>query len=511
MSGFGIVPESAEHWKGMPEFDQKDLSPHQSILVHFQNPEGREALSKLIDRNLTPRTQSIWYPKEEIDRIANKRIVSEVACNPRYPVYIISKGRWETRLTSKILEKMGVPYRIVVEPQEYDDYAEVINEKKILTLPFSNLNQGSIPARNWVWEHSLEEGATRHWILDDNIREFFRFNSNSQYPVRCGSMFRAAEDFADRYENVALSGFEYYMFIPRKTKAEAFRLNTRIYSNILIKNDLPHRWRGRYNEDTDLSLRILKDGWCTILFQAFLAQKMPTMTMAGGNTEDLYKDDGRWRMSKSLEEQHPDVVTTTRKWGRWQHHVDYSRFKKNRLVLKEDAVVSEKVNNYGMYLVVDDEPSEILLDRLLMIGQAPGRKGDPSDPLGGKIGHRLAKLAGVEYERYVEATERMNLFDEWPGKDGKEDKWDAKAARSKAKKLESSLRGRRVLFVGGNVAKAFGEKPAWLEWEDSEELAAEIAAIPHPSGIVLWWNEAENREAAGEFLQDAFKMEGKVQ
>ena len=63
--------------------------------------------------------------------------------NPDYPVYIISKGRSESRLTSKSLEKIGVPYCIVIEPQEYDDYASVITPEKILVLPFSNLGQGS--------------------------------------------------------------------------------------------------------------------------------------------------------------------------------------------------------------------------------------------------------------------------------------------------------------------------------------------------------------------------------
>ena len=58
---------------------------------------------------------------------------------PKFPIYIISKGRWETRMTSKALEKMGVPYSIVIEPQEYDNYASVIDPKKILVLPFSNL------------------------------------------------------------------------------------------------------------------------------------------------------------------------------------------------------------------------------------------------------------------------------------------------------------------------------------------------------------------------------------
>ena len=59
--------------------------------------------------------------------------------NPKSPIYIISKGRWDSRLTRKSLERMKVPYHIVVEPQEYDSYASVIDKQKILTLPFKNL------------------------------------------------------------------------------------------------------------------------------------------------------------------------------------------------------------------------------------------------------------------------------------------------------------------------------------------------------------------------------------
>ena len=50
----------------------------------------------------------------------------------KYPIYIISKGRWKSRLTSKALEEMNMPYYIVVEPQEYEKYLKVIEEKKIL-------------------------------------------------------------------------------------------------------------------------------------------------------------------------------------------------------------------------------------------------------------------------------------------------------------------------------------------------------------------------------------------
>lgn len=271
--------------------------------------------------------------------------------NPRYPVYIISKGRWESRLTSKALEKIGVPYHIVIEPQEYDNYAAVIDPQKIFVLPFSNLGQGSIPARNWVWDHSLSIGAEYHWILDDNIRWFARLHNNKKILVNSGTCFYIVEDFVGRYENIAIAGLQYESFTPALQKQKPFILNTRIYSCILIKNNVPYRWRGRYNEDTDLSLRVLKDGYCTLLMQQFICRKTRTLTMKGGNTDELYKDDGRLKMAQSLQEQHPDVAKITWKFGRWQHKVNYQPFKNNRLIKKEGIEILKGINNYGMILI----------------------------------------------------------------------------------------------------------------------------------------------------------------
>jgi hypothetical protein len=275
--------------------------------------------------------------------------------NPRYPVYVISKSRWESRLTVKALTERGIPHRVAIEPQEYGQYAAVIDPATLLVLPFSNLGQGSIPARNWVWEHAISEGHERHWILDDNIRAFYRLHQNTKVRTDSGTTFAICEYFAERYTNVALAGMQYQYLAKARQHLHPFILNTRIYSCILIRNDIPYRWRGRYNEDTDLSLRVLKDGWCTVLFQAFLADKITTMTMKGGNTESLYKlydgTDGRLLMAQSLREQHPDVIKITWKWGRWQHQVDYRPFKYNRLVKRPDVVIPEGVNEYGMRLV----------------------------------------------------------------------------------------------------------------------------------------------------------------
>jgi len=271
--------------------------------------------------------------------------------NPDYPVYIISKGRWDSRLTSKALERMNIPYHIVIEPPEYDKYAQYINPDKIYVLPFENLGQGGIPARNWVWEHSIENGYDRHWILDDNIRAFRRFNNNKKYLVTTGATFKAAEDFVDRYENIALAGFQYSNWVTLCRDRKPFIINTRIYSCILIKNDMPYRWRGKYNEDTDLSIRALKDGWVTILFNSFLQDKVATLTMRGGNTSSIYAEDPeRYQFANSLHEQHPDCVKIVRRFNRWHHLINLNKFKGNELKMRDDILIPEGVNNYGMVL-----------------------------------------------------------------------------------------------------------------------------------------------------------------
>jgi len=180
--------------------------------------------------------------------------------NPEHPVYIVSKGRWESRLTSKALEHMTVPYKIIVEESEFDKYAEVIDLTKILILPQSYLDaydtcddlgetksKGPGAARNFAWDHSISVGAKKHWVLDDNFDAFHRFNRNMKNEVDSGTIFRLMEMFVDRYENVPIAGPNYYSFCKTTDAVPPFILNTRIYSCLLIQNDIPYRWRGRYN------------------------------------------------------------------------------------------------------------------------------------------------------------------------------------------------------------------------------------------------------------------------
>jgi len=353
-------------WYEMPEYkiNPKILNSPTVIMVYIQDDEEAEDFiddfDKIFNTNITPATKYIWYPMrpESFSPDIDKMWITEKPVMPKYPIYIISKGRWEKRYTSKYLEWCNIPYKIVVEPQEYDKYAEVIDPKKILILPkkYLNKNQGGIPARNFVWEHSTKSGAKRHWILDDNIRSYKRLNNSERVMVKSGVVFRVIEDYVDRYTNIKMAGHNYSMFAPSSnTILRPITKNTRIYSSILLSNDIKDRWRGRYNEDTDLSLRLLKQGYPTILFNEMLADKLATLSQKGGNTDTIYSvKDALYLKAKSLQDQHPDVVKIITRFNRTHHLVDYRPFKHLQPIFKEGIQLKDKVNNYGMKLVKKD-------------------------------------------------------------------------------------------------------------------------------------------------------------
>jgi hypothetical protein len=361
-----------KHWLNMPSFIQNHNLPYKSLIVKFREKKHYETFGSILGLDLTEKTKSVYYPKPNRKPNSVYRwMQAEPRTNPNHPVYIISKSRYDSMFTSRSLARIGVPHYIVIEPQEehlYENALDVFGIRKFVTLlvaPFSNHGDGPGRARNWAWDHAISIGATSHWVLDDNIQDFYRLHQNQRIRVDTGVFFRVMEDFCDRYDNVFIAGPQYRFFIAPDSSVSPFSINTRIYSCLLIRNDCKHRWRGRYNEDTDICLRVLKDGDCTIQFNAFLQGKCATQTVKGGNTSEFYhkefveqeKEDmsynpkGTINKSQMLVDMHPDVTSLVWRYGRWHHHVDYSGFKDNRPILKSGIKIPSEPNEYGMYLI----------------------------------------------------------------------------------------------------------------------------------------------------------------
>lgn len=61
----GTPVDPNELWKGMPDFEQEDVSSWKSIHVHFENAENYQAFAHLVEQSLTEQTRAIWYPFKE--------------------------------------------------------------------------------------------------------------------------------------------------------------------------------------------------------------------------------------------------------------------------------------------------------------------------------------------------------------------------------------------------------------------------------------------------------------
>jgi hypothetical protein len=248
--------------------------------------------------------------------------------------------------------EIGADFRVVIEPQEYELYSTILDDSQILQLPYSKPNESSqlVTTRNWIKEFSIAEGHKRHWQLDDNIKAFYRTNNNKRNKVFSPIIFKCVEDFVDRYTNVAMAGLNYMNYAIPDSRPPYF-LNSRVYSMSLVNNELPYQWRGIFNDDTDICLRMLKDGYCTINFNAFSGDKDATMITKGGNTPIYTTGDLRSDFVDSLIEQHPDIVKKVWRFERWHHEVNYSRFERNKLIRKEGVEIQEGINDYGMKLI----------------------------------------------------------------------------------------------------------------------------------------------------------------
>lgn len=383
------------HWRGMPEFAQERKSSLVRADVRFREDKDYRAFRRKIaayghfSGKASKRVKPFMlFSNFEVYKRSRRIWVDGAGpVLPKHPIYIVSKGRARRQLTSRALQAMGVPHYVVVEEQElkaYEAHRRPLATLLVLDKGYQEVydpcidlgatkSKGSGPARNFAWDHAVASGAAWHWVMDDNIRSFYRLGHNRKFLVRSGAIFRAMETFCERYENVYMAGPHYEMFAPSRQKHPAFVKNTRVYSCSLIRNDIPYRWRGRYNEDTDLSLRILKDGFCTVQFFAFLQNKLGTQRLAGGNTAELYGPDkasdddilknavgwarvavsqktqgGTAAKSQMIYNLHPDMVRLVLRWGRPHHYIDYSRFAKNELRLKPGVVLPDGPDEFGM-------------------------------------------------------------------------------------------------------------------------------------------------------------------
>lgn len=360
------IPMWKSYWNNMPQFNKKKVVPYAKVIFTTSKLNSSQ-LSEYFNQHITDKTKSIWFPALEKHTKRYYRVVGGV--NPDYPIYVVSYHRCSIKkcLTVKWLNLMEVPHYLVVEPNEYESYKQEFSDCSYTTVlqfdmkykdtydTLDNLGntkgKGPGGARNFCKYDSIARGFNYHWVMDDNIDGFHYLTDDKKFKVRTGAIFKASEDFFTRFSNAYVCGLNYSKFCKECDNVPAFITNTRIYSCLFINNKIEYDWRGRYNEDTILSLDVLTHGYCTIQLNAFLCDKITTQRIKGGNNDMFYADEGTYNKSKMLVDVYPKYAKMVHKFNRCHHHVDYSSFTQNLAYDTSYIPSDNKVNDFGMKIV----------------------------------------------------------------------------------------------------------------------------------------------------------------
>jgi hypothetical protein len=217
----------------------------------------------------------------------------------RYPAYVLSKGRSDIEGVADLFIEAGVPFRIVVEPQDEKPYGARFGKDRLVVMPKNN--GGVTYVRNYAKDHATEEGFDFHWQFDDNIKRFFLRDNGKAHKVDPGWAIRVVEGVVDGYTNIGGANFANSGFVFGYDNREPITLNSQVYCAMLLSNNVRSRFR-ECHEDTDYSMQLLTEGLVTLSVKRICMEKPASATMKGGNYETAYKGNGRIeRMEKLLE------------------------------------------------------------------------------------------------------------------------------------------------------------------------------------------------------------------
>lgn len=74
---FGENESWKDEWRGMPEYNQKNLLPEFSVRINFANANDLRKFAEFINQPITTQTQSIWFPAQVRETLFDKRYINE--------------------------------------------------------------------------------------------------------------------------------------------------------------------------------------------------------------------------------------------------------------------------------------------------------------------------------------------------------------------------------------------------------------------------------------------------
>lgn len=230
-----------------------------------------------------------------------------------YPVYVVSRGRWTTATTMKLLDAARISYTLVVPKKEVKFYEKYFPHADIAVVKAT----GAGAARHEVIEQCRADGYESYvWILDDDISDIRETEQGK--PVSMRQVFSDLEAWLEDYSNVAMIGVS----TDARNMRNIFAVNQYVHGLMLVNLNTKQSFYPQYKvyEDIEFQLRLLTAGWTTVVHNRYV---IDFAKIGGGGASSMYLQNVEAGL---LAQEYPDSVSEQQDGGIAYPYVEWDNF-----------------------------------------------------------------------------------------------------------------------------------------------------------------------------------------
>lgn len=248
-----------------------------------------------------------------------------------WPIFVPSKERPNSSLIA-LASAQRVPVIAVLEPQDVRDYKLHFPGLDTMVLPENN--RGLPFSRATILSHARSRGFNWFWMLDDDIKNFYRVRDRRCVVTPMKDVLLKAQGLPDI--NVGQLALEYQQFawsskVPTKRNS---------YCDVVvaIRTSVKANYRALFKEDRDFTLQVIASGMDTMR-AAQLAFSAPKNGSNRGGLFNAYAD-GHERLGvEKLVELWPWCCESqTKPSGRFDAKIHWKRVRQQPLTIAPESI-----------------------------------------------------------------------------------------------------------------------------------------------------------------------------
>jgi hypothetical protein len=244
------------------------------------------------------------------------------------PIYVPSKNRVKGARTLQVLQEAELPYTLVVEPQDAEQYAAAYPLAVLAVLPEND--RGLPYARNFI----LKRNSGWFWMLDDDIDGFYARSGTKLAKVSAAAALAASEGIIRAVPQAVQGALEYSQYA--WSAKRNYALNS--YCDVCVLIDAARTFFHAFQEeatlklDREFTLQLLNAGHFTVRVQKY-AFSCPKNGSNAGGLKPLYDTVQAERAAVDWMVSHyPGLVQAVVKSdGRYDAKINWSAFSARKL------------------------------------------------------------------------------------------------------------------------------------------------------------------------------------